>query len=301
MPLELKNTNCRAIIYPEFGGMVNHFYVRRNDSEIDVLYGYSKAENIEEKIHEDFRNVKLSPYANRIKCGQYTFDDQILQLDINFKQEGNSVHGFLFDRPFEVKLKSNNKLILHYEVPKRRFKGYPFSYFIELEYLLLERGLSCITTIKNTDSVIIPIADGFHPYFRIGETIDDIQLELPMVRRLPVDEQMIPTLQTEAFDDYISPELIGNNTFDDGFEIISTESEMVKTTLKKNGISICVEQEIGENKYNFLQVYTPPYRKAIAIEPMTSAPNGFNNELGLIRLNPSEEIEITYQFRVELD
>ena len=47
-------------------------------------------------------------------------------------------------------------------------------------------------------------------------------------------------------------------------------------------------QETGKYKYNFLQVYTPPHRKSIAIEPMTCAPDAFNNKDGLIVLGPFE-------------
>jgi len=58
------------------------------------------------------------------------------------------------------------------------------------------------------------------------------------------------------------------------------------------GYRIC--QETGKYKYNFLQVYTPPHRKSIAIEPMTCAPNAFNNEQGLIILAPFESFSASW-------
>ena len=47
----------------------------------------------------------------------------------------------------------------------------------------------------------------------------------------------------------------------------------------------------------YLQVYTPPDRKSIAIEPMTCIANAFNNGIGLKNLQPEE----TYNWDLELN
>ena len=53
-------------------------------------------------------------------------------------------------------------------------------------------------------------------------------------------------------------------------------------------------QEAGPGAYRYLQVYTPPGRESIAIEPMTCAPNAFNNGMGLIRLDPGEAFTASF-------
>jgi len=45
---------------------------------------------------------------------------------------------------------------------------------------------------------------------------------------------------------------------------------------------------MGYREYNYLQVFIPPDRMSIAIEPMTCNANAFNNKDGLITLSPGE-------------
>jgi aldose 1-epimerase len=53
------------------------------------------------------------------------------------------------------------------------------------------------------------------------------------------------------------------------------------------------------DKYNFLQVYTPPHRNTIAIEPMTCLADAFNNKKGLIILKPSETASFSFGVKLE--
>ena len=43
-------------------------------------------------------------------------------------------------------------------------------------------------------------------------------------------------------------------------------------------------------KWNFLQVFTPPHRQSIALEPMTCNIDAFNNQDGLKMLAPKETL-----------
>ena len=55
-------------------------------------------------------------------------------------------------------------------------------------------------------------------------------------------------------------------------------------------------QETGTNKYNFLQVYIPPSREMIALEPMTSNIDAFNNKDHLIILEPGKKWSASFGF-----
>ena len=58
---------------------------------------------------------------------------------------------------------------------------------------------------------------------------------------------------------------------------------------EKLNLNLQIWQDAGFNKYNYLVVYIPPDRKSIAIEPISSNINSFNNGEGLIILKPEEE------------
>ena len=47
-------------------------------------------------------------------------------------------------------------------------------------------------------------------------------------------------------------------------------------------------------KYNYLQVFIPPLRNSIAIEPMTCNTDAFNNKEGLIILEPDQQFKASY-------
>ena len=50
---------------------------------------------------------------------------------------------------------------------------------------------------------------------------------------------------------------------------------------------------------SYLQLYTPPDRKSIAIEPMNCIANAFNNGIGLKLLKPGEEFN--WEVKIEVD
>ena len=92
---------------------------------------------------------------------------------------------------------------------------------------------------------------------------------------------------------------IGNREFDNGYEL--SEEDMVAVTLlfcPERDALVALWQETGDRKYNFLQVYIPPDRCSIAIEPMTCSTNAFNNKEGLIILKPGEKFEAAYGVRL---
>jgi aldose 1-epimerase len=49
---------------------------------------------------------------------------------------------------------------------------------------------------------------------------------------------------------------------------------------------------------NYLQMYTPPHRSLIAIEPMTGISNSFNNGIGLQVLAPSKTYTISWNLTI---
>lgn len=293
MPVELSNASARATICPEFGGMLNELILKTDEQEIALIYGYSEGECISDAIHTDFRNVKLSPFPNRIKDGKYSFDGVKYQLPINFPSENNSIHGLVYNKPFKIVLQTSSQLVLSYEFKPSLV--YPFFYRLTLEYVLIGKRLICKTKIENLGKTEMPIADGFHPYFKLSGTIDNVKLQLPKVEALEVDDRLIPTGKFIPFNNFQELELIGSVTkFDTGFKIID-DSKVVDTKLTSDTISLTIRQEIGKDKYAFLQLFIPDDRKSIAIEPMTAAANAFNNELGLIILPPNSIVDMSLE------
>ena len=53
-------------------------------------------------------------------------------------------------------------------------------------------------------------------------------------------------------------------------------------------------QQAGAEQYNAIQIYTPPTRASIAIEPMTSEPDALNHHRRLIEIPPEDSRKFTF-------
>jgi aldose 1-epimerase len=64
-----------------------------------------------------------------------------------------------------------------------------------------------------------------------------------------------------------------------------------------NGIKLSF---FPDSAYPYLQIYTPPERRSIAIENLSGAPDCFNNRMGLLLLQPGHSQTFTIEYRLSL-
>lgn len=283
-------------VIPSFGANINEIVLKKNNQLVSIIEGESKEESILE--NRWFKGAKLLPFANRIKDGKYSFENKEYQLFTNQSGEGHSIHGLLFNKDFSItnliEDKDKAKIEMEYSY-ENETEGFPFSFVLHLTFILNKQGLNINTKVINTGDSNMPFGDGWHPYFKFDEPIEDISLKIPKSRRILVDNRMIPTGEMVEHDSFTSLSLIGDSAFDTGF-VIDDNSDFAIAQIysKAKDISINLKQEVGENKYNFLQVFIPPSRNSIALEPMTSCTDAFNNKQGLIVLKPKEVFNASY-------
>jgi aldose 1-epimerase len=111
---------------------------------------------------------------------------------------------------------------------------------------------------------------------------------------------MIPTGEVKKYNQFNSRAPIGNIAFDSCFRLaLIGDKHMTGIYDPATDIKFILWQETGPGKYNYLQVYTPPARHSVAIEPMTCNINAFNNHEGLIILEPDEIFQASYGVQVE--
>jgi len=95
---------------------------------------------------------------------------------------------------------------------------------------------------------------------------------------LTVDEWMIPTGAYEAFPGFEQPAPIGERFLDACLELPTSCQRHETHLLDRNqGLKLSIWQD----GVRYLQVFTHPQRHGIALEPMSCAPDAFNNKLGL--------------------
>ena len=288
-----EESNEYVEIITGFGGIINNFMVKNGNDLHSIIDGFENENDLKTNYQKVFKGVKLFPYANRIRDGKYEFEGRTYQLHINFPHENNSIHGLLLNKKFNVRKTVENSKYAMLEIEfnyNGEENGFPFPFNIRLKYFFNdENELELETDITNTGNSAFPFSDGWHPYFTFNQQINDIELELPSKFVLEVDDQMIPNGDTSKYDGFNQLRKIGATNFDSCFNV-KNNSKLITTKLVNslNSTEIDVWQAIGVNEYNYVQVYIPPARKSIAIEPMTAPPDVFNNKQDLIIINPSE-------------
>lgn len=294
------HTGEYAVILPFLAGSLNRLVLRSGKGLTDVIDGYRSVEEVNEILGTSFKSSNLFPYPNRIADATYEFEGEIYRLPMNFPQEHNAIHGLVFDKQFEVLQQENGELgcmlVLRYISPDDTV-GFPFKFLLELTYRLTEdRGFESGIKISNVSDSSMPVGHGWHPYFTAGaDAINGLRLSFPAKEVLEVDDRNIPTGAANPYAAFNKIREISDTQLDHCFRL-DTSAEEADTVIENpaTGLKFKIWQQTGVNKYNYLQVYTPPTRNSIAIEPMTCAPNAFNNEDGLIVLSPGERISLSW-------
>jgi aldose 1-epimerase len=276
-------------VIPSFGGHVNELILKENGVLHSIIDGATTNEELIANPY--YKSAKLIPFPNRIKDGKYTFKGKTYQLPINHLAENNAIHGLLYNKPFIVKKMENDDssalLQLEYSY-NRELEGYPFAFLLHLEFILNINGLKIKTTVVNKGNSEMPFADGWHPYFTLQESVNNLSLLIPGSKKIEVDNKMIPTGIKSDMDNFDKLTKISDSLFDTTYSIDTETIATTQLSSHSKNLSIHVWQETGLNKYNFVQVYIPPDRNSVAIEPMTSLADAFNNKEGLIILKPGD-------------
>ncbi len=283
-----------AAFVPGFGGNVNELVLSKNGKNYSIIDGFLSDE---EMIRNKFmKSGRLIPFPNRILDGTYEFNGIHYQLPITEPARHNAIHGFFYNQILalaginvkETEISAELKFDYAGDYP-----GYPFKFSVVLTYTLTQTcGFKIHVLVKNVDTQPLPFGDGWHPYFRLNKSVDDLFLKLPANEKLILTNRMVPNGQTEIDNRFASSSRIGTSQLDTVFKLPAVEGvAAAELTDPEENVTIRAWQETGEGKYNFMVIFIPPDRQSVAIEPMTCATNAFNNKDGLIILEPGEIFE----------
>lgn len=280
-------TGTEAEIYT-FGGLLNAFRVPRKQQLENVIDGFRSVADAKENITNGFKSAKLSPFVCRMKQGKYRFEEKDHAVQKHFLA-GHAIHGLLYDAVFKIAstgsdLNGTNVTLEHnYEATD---PGYPYAYKIRINWILeADNRLTATTTISHTNQKAIPLADGWHPYFTLGGSVDEWKLQFDSNSQLEYDADLLPTGKKITDDRFINGTSLRGIELDNSFELPSDLANP-KCVLQNDTFRLTIEPD---KSYSILQVYIPPHRKSIAIENLSGAPDNFNNGMGLIFLPPGEE------------
>ncbi|GAA3572207.1 aldose 1-epimerase [Snuella lapsa] len=233
----------------------------------------------------------LFPFANRIKDGKYSFQGETYAFDINEEPLNNALHGLVYNKTFKLAKQhvAHNaaEVILVYSETDP-VEGFPFKYTIQLTYSLTKNGLDLRVSVKNEDTKPFPFTLGWHPYF-LSDNLYKSSLSFDADKTLVFDDRNITT----GLKDIEKSEVfcVEDKTLDDCFVLNSNQFTFNTPKYRFEITSSSIEN-------NFLQLYTPPHKNTIAIEPTTGVSDSFNNGLGLQTLEPKQIYSISWILKI---
>jgi aldose 1-epimerase len=298
-----ESTGTEITILPGHGASLHAFRIRQPDGTLfNVIDNYKDGTELKNEMSLSYKGARLSPFPCRIPGGKYCFENKEYQFKKLFK-DGTAIHGLLYDKPFSITGEtpgdSSGALSMEYLYQKDD-DGYPFDYGCGVRYSL--RGdnlLEVVTTVTNLDKTVIPIADGWHPYFRLGGRVDDWQLQFHSEAIVEFDERLIPTGRLIQYEDFENPRTLGDTFLDNCYVLKpGLVSPVCEIYHPANRLRVSFFPDAA---YPYLQIYTPSTRDSIAVENLSGAPDCFNNKMGLLLLQPGHSQIFTARYKVSVD
>jgi aldose 1-epimerase len=247
----------------------------------------------------------LYPWVNRIASRFINFKNQKILLE-NALCDTNDypIHGLFFkSKRTLVKFEETNEYS-YVTITSETF--HPKFPELSETFLLYQDKLQIVTTFNNTTNSPQYFSYGYHPYFQLDSKINTCTLESNLDSVLPLRKDLLPeSYFLEGHRKYIftDGDLINTLSLDHCFTNVNlSDDPFIRFRFPFTGESICISSKFSPDyiPLPYFQIYTPEDRKTIAIEPLSSSGNVFENPI----TSPTEiapqsskkgQIEILYE------
>ncbi|MDR3715435.1 MAG: aldose 1-epimerase [Puia sp.] len=311
--LKDEKTGAEVSVLPGYGALLHSFRIPLEGESFELIDHYKDLSELQKELATSFKGPKLSPFPCRIADGRYQFAGKEYSFLNGLAGDGPGVartalHGLLYNKSFTVTGKGAGShwagLTLEYAY-RNEHPGYPHEYLCIVDYVLQEDWLLTVrTTVHNLGQTEIPLADGWHPYFRLGGSVNDWVMQFNADTVLEFSDQLIPTGTLLPYSVFRTPCLIGDLQLDNSFVLEpdwqrESDGKVAACKIRNpaNGLSISF---FPDSSYPYLQIYIPPGRQSMAVENLSGAPDCFNNEMGLLRLKAGSSQTFTVNYKVSV-
>ena len=157
-------------------------------------------------------------------------------------------------------------------------KQWPFAHTIEVTYRLQDGVLEVRTTITNMSAEPMPVAIGFHPYYKLTDSRrDDWKIAVGARTHWLLAQNKVPTGETEPIEKFFpNPQAatLADYNLDDVFgDLVRDRQE--RATMTVTGKSQRLDLVLGQN-YRSVVIWSPKDRDFICVEPMAGITDAVN-------------------------
>lgn len=279
----------RAVVV-EVGGGVRCY----EHAGVPVLAGYPA-----EAVCPAAAGCVLAPWPNRLDRGRYAHGGATHQLGLSEPDRGNAIHGLVRWVRWTAEEVHPDSVTFVHDLPPR--PGYPFALRLRTRWSVGPGGLRADHEVANTGGVDAPFGLGAHPYVDVGPVpLAQVRVEVPAARRLVVDDRLLPVddelVHGTPYDLRHGPAL-GGLRLDTAFTGLRRDADGTARVrvwgAAGRGAEVWMDPAFG-----WVQVFTTERAPAatvctdaatgpaVAVEPMSCAPDAFNSGAGLVVLRP---------------
>lgn len=224
----------------------------------------------------------LIPFANRVRNAEYEWEGKKFKLPKNNGK--NSIHGLTRDIIWE-QTASYGRIESTTYIEN---DGYPSTLDCRVIFELSSTSLAVKLLFRNSGKTSAPLSVGLHPYFRHKGRWDVVSPGV--MKGLGTIDQYFPD---GSLVDINPPRLssMDERAYDNCFLVGSS------VTLDTTDYALNI-RTVG---MDYFVVYNGKYSRAesVAVEPMTSAPDAFNNQIGLLTLDAGESLSCSAEFSLK--
>jgi aldose 1-epimerase len=228
----------------------------------------------------------LAPWANRLSGDTYWVNGNNYRLNpglgyLRRDAHQKPIHGLLLFSPLWKVISLEAGPDSAFTASRLEFWRYPelmaqfpFAHEITISYRLAGGALEIRTHLANVSAETMPVAIGFHPYFRLHDAPrDDWRVHIAARDQVELDRFLIPTgvRRPARFGD---PYPLSGNQLDDVFtDLIRGEDGLAKFWVE--GAQERLTVAYGRN-YRVAVVFAPAGGDYICFEAMAAMTNAFN-------------------------
>jgi aldose 1-epimerase len=285
----------RAVLV-EIGGGIRTYTVAGRE----ILDGFS-----EDEIAPACAGQILAPWPNRIRDGQYTFEEESYQLALTEPAKHTAIHGLVNWSRWRLVEQKADTVTLEFDLPPQ--VGYPWSLLLRTRWSIGADGLRADHEVTNTSDHNAPFGFSVHPYFVLeGVPVEDISLQVPARTRVLADSRLLPIGAVKIAGseyDYTEPRRIGEAVLDTTFGDITNDPDGTSAVTLIGPAGTSALTVWADAKFRWWQVFTADtlrgerHRRSVAIEPMTCPPDAFRSGRDLTVLAPGQTWTATWGVR----
>lgn len=278
----------------------------------DLLMGYRQGDDIAKIAPDTNAGCRLTPFPGRTAFAKFTWGGNTYQLENNVSWAPHALHGFLQNKEWQFQsFESDNESCTAIFTCDwaGAYTGYPFPYRATNIVTFTGESVMIQSKVENLGTKDLPYSEGWHPYFMLGEKIDNLVMKMPETKLALLDKADLPTGNFQDDTRFVGGSKIGDQFINDCFclndeyaKVHVTETQDLTNNahviLESGKFTLDIWQRAGKEQYNAIQMYTPPDRMSIAIEPMTTEPDALNHHRGLIVIPPGESRTFQFGFSI---